>query len=1285
MRALRVLLVPLLLFLLAAYGFSTTYYVDSAITDTYVASATPDFTTYNHLTFETTGGTDSVYKTIADVNAKMSTLAGGDFVLFRCGQSWQESLALTKTGLQSYLTFSAFGTGDKPKIWQANGASTAVVCSTADVDYIHIDGIECYSVRGGGSNGAVNITGTGHDHWWISNVLVSQSSQNGIIFDCSIDSAIIEYTVVRDCDNSGISFYSVGADGRYVTNTRISNCLSYNAYGNDTFYLHYGIGANGNNNIVENSEAFGSAEFGFDLSRGQNIILRNLYSHNNTQGSFVAGGTVSDPTAYYTWDGCYSRGDVYSFYFQYCDNFTVKNSVCYDPTTSAFEIYSHITNFYGYNNTIVLTGTHRLMRTGSASGHSGIHFKNNLTAVVSGAADTQLFYIYGATDTPATIGFDFDYNFYYSPSITSKFIYMAYGANYDTYAEWKSTWSQDAHGGANVTTDPLLANGSTTWAYDTDFRIQSGSPCKDVGITISEAAGDYWGGLRPYNSLYDIGAHEYGNKYSYYIDAIYGNNNLSGTTTATAWQTIAWVNTRMAAFSDGDSILFQRGQTWRDSLLITKSGASGNPITFSSYGTGPQPRIHAVFQINGADWNGYDAWQPVGSWLSGNGDFEFSTEPGDRWSMGTALSGGSTCAQDTTVYLHGKQSLKLYKPDAGGSIVDPGMSSSFKPFGQKYKVRFYGKTDAGANIDLRFQCTVDATNYYLQSDWTTWTSSSYWFTAVIPAGSDWTEFSHVITLPTSGTSMTLNRMSARIDDTGPATAYIDWFRLEPQWQTEAANKYKMYLYVGTHAQASLIIDNVRSTVKSSIANLTTDKDVFYDSATGYYYVYNVVSPELDSREFEFPQIVPSASAVRSIYVVGQSYFTIDGLDLRGGDNFSSPYYGNLHFENCDHFTVTNCTISGGDGCGICWASSAAHNSIDATFTNNVIFQHGGSGGGIMVGRNSDTLVTSGFTIGGNNIHHIGMSSLDLTKDGHAIGLFGSVTVNWTVGNGVIENNEVSYCGQYSVGAEIGLYNAYSVVIRKNNVHHCQESGPKMGTACKDITVYDNLVWKNVAADDTSWWRGGIVVDWSTGGPGSTLNSNIYIYHNTIYGNNDTSGTSTYGHRAGIILHAAGGGSLSNVVVKDNIVFDNYNSKTTNGHQLYAVGTLTSCVLDYNCYYATANVANFIYYVDTLYSLAQFATYQSGKSQDAHSRAVDPVFLNASGTLDLASDYKLKPTSSCINNGFAVAVTDDFWGTPRPQGKAPDIGAYEYPQATGNLIIDIIIQIIIYPEITVIIS
>jgi hypothetical protein len=120
--------------------YATNYYVDSVITDTNPASATPDFTTYNPTTFETTGGVSSVYKTIADVNLK--SFNAGDFIYFRKGQTWNEQLTIAQSGTVGGgpITFGAYGAGNKPII---DGQSTRSYAITfGGLNYITLDNLQ---------------------------------------------------------------------------------------------------------------------------------------------------------------------------------------------------------------------------------------------------------------------------------------------------------------------------------------------------------------------------------------------------------------------------------------------------------------------------------------------------------------------------------------------------------------------------------------------------------------------------------------------------------------------------------------------------------------------------------------------------------------------------------------------------------------------------------------------------------------------------------------------------------------------------------------------------------------------------------------------------------------------------------------------------------------------------------------------------------------------------------------------------------------------------------------
>src|SRR4029079_3550287 len=76
---------------------------------------------------------------------------------------------------------------------------------------------------------------------------------------------------------------------------------------------------------------------------------------------------------------------------------------------------------------------------------------------------------------------------------------------------------------------------------------------------------------------------------TYYVDATNGNDTKDGQSTATAWKTIAKVNS--SSFAPGDQILLKRGEVWRESLVPPSSGASGNPIRFDAYGSGEAPTL----------------------------------------------------------------------------------------------------------------------------------------------------------------------------------------------------------------------------------------------------------------------------------------------------------------------------------------------------------------------------------------------------------------------------------------------------------------------------------------------------------------------------------------------------------------------------------------------------------------------------------------------------------------------------------------------------------------------
>jgi len=76
-----------------------------------------------------------------------------------------------------------------------------------------------------------------------------------------------------------------------------------------------------------------------------------------------------------------------------------------------------------------------------------------------------------------------------------------------------------------------------------------------------------------------------------------GIDTNSGTSPSNSWKTISKVNAQ--TFKAGDAILFNRRDTWHETLTVSTSGSAGSPITYGAYGTGEKPIIDGFTTITG--------------------------------------------------------------------------------------------------------------------------------------------------------------------------------------------------------------------------------------------------------------------------------------------------------------------------------------------------------------------------------------------------------------------------------------------------------------------------------------------------------------------------------------------------------------------------------------------------------------------------------------------------------------------------------------------------------------
>jgi len=251
--------------------------------------------------------------------------------------------------------------------------------------------------------------------------------------------------------------YSNGSAG-ISTDEAWNNIIEYNtSYSNGVTYAPDGSGIvlwNSSNTIIRYNFLYNNASSGIGISGAlggsptKSFIHYNIVLHNNTSlGASYGGIVLNNSLAHDVYNNLLYNNHMQGIYVQLTANQNIKNNIIYSV----------------------------------GAGRAGDYLIRS--AVTAGWTANKI-----------------DYNCYYTTDLTNPWYW---GANRATFALWKSNSGMDTNG---INVDPVLVNpGGTTSA---DYKIQTTSPCKDVGVNVSLAQ-DYFGGAVPYNTTPDIGAHEY--------------------------------------------------------------------------------------------------------------------------------------------------------------------------------------------------------------------------------------------------------------------------------------------------------------------------------------------------------------------------------------------------------------------------------------------------------------------------------------------------------------------------------------------------------------------------------------------------------------------------------------------------------------------------------------------------------------------------------------------------------------------------------------------------------
>src|SRR5258705_1453070 len=95
---------------------------------------------------------------------------------------------------------------------------------------------------------------------------------------------------------------------------------------------------------------------------------------------------------------------------------------------------------------------------------------------------------------------------------------------------------------------------------------------------------------------------------TYYFSAS-GNDANNGTSTSTPWKTLSKFNSVFASKLPGDNFLFNRGDVFYGSIIPSRSGSSGLPITIGAYGTGANPVISGLTPVTSWTSLGGNIWE----------------------------------------------------------------------------------------------------------------------------------------------------------------------------------------------------------------------------------------------------------------------------------------------------------------------------------------------------------------------------------------------------------------------------------------------------------------------------------------------------------------------------------------------------------------------------------------------------------------------------------------------------------------------------------------------------
>ncbi len=719
------------------------------------------------------------------------------------------------------------------------------------------------------------------------------------------------------------------------------------------------------------------------------------------------------------------------------------------------------------------------------------------------------------------------------------------------------------------------------------------------------------------------------NAATYYVtnsgnDSCNGLSQNIGSSGTCAWQSISKVNS--SSFLPGDSVLFKKGDIWREQLNIPSSGSSGSPIIFSSYGSGDKPKIYGSTLAS--------------TWTSENYSIPLSITK----VQGPPVIGiGSTSVTTTFSSTPTQNNLIVVLLGCTGSSTGVGgvaltgftLSTSATVGTSNGFVSTWYKI-AGASESTGISATISGGSScnIIAEEWTNINTSN-------PL--DRTAFTNdtgsTVSSRSSGTTSTTSTSNS-LAFTGHITGNTTTSR---SWSNSFNAEYQNDLY---YIYAASRVLSATGTYESTMSWTTARRaggtiSIFNGSQSSSVQLYHTTSSSdpgyvwfLDNGDITLGNKVNSKDELNSeydwwfddpnnrVYI----YSTSDPLTA-----YSSIEMANMSQER-----------------GIFWTGSGnSYIDVDG-------FEVAFIAGAAIVSRGNEWSITN------NHVHHLG----DSVPTGHSYGIELQTTTNSTVSNNVVHDT-LRACS-YLVTSYTPYINTDNI-IELNTFYDCQhslilartESQHGSNTLSGSIIRYNNLYH----SEDYSPISGdgfGINIYGTSG----YLLDDFQIYYNTVFvkragiqlsgyvSNTDLSNNSIISSLGkGISVEGLGN---SNISVVNNLVA---------GAGLYGYYVPDSSQIlssNYNLFYAPSGTS-YANIDSTNYGSTGFDSYKTATGWDENSFWQNPLIVSSS-----TPDFHLSQSSVAINSGYDLDLTRDIAGTSIPLESIPEIGTYEFIPLTVTI-------------------